>query len=226
MPQTLEYLEYMQAEAPRAVLIWLHGLGASGHDFVPFVSELPLPDGWPLRFVFPHAPERPITLNGGMRMRGWYDILGLTRDTPEDRDGILVGAEQVGRLIEAERARHPGLPILLGGFSQGGALALYCALRRQTDLAAVMGLACYLPLAGDTPQASAKPAPIFWGHGTDDDLVPAAWGREGSALLGELGYSVDFREYPLGHSVSPAQLVDLGGFIGRCLAAAAENGEL
>lgn len=214
MPQTLEYLEYMQAPAPRAVLIWLHGLGASGHDFMPLASELPLPSGWPLRFVFPHAPERPITLNHGMRMRGWYDILGLTRDTPEDRAGILAGAEQVGRLIDSERARHLDLPILLGGFSQGGALALYCGLRRPTGLAAVMGLACYLPLAGDTPQAADKPAPIFWGHGRDDELVPAAWGREGCALLGELGYSVAFREYPLGHSVSAAQLVDLGEFIG------------
>ena len=223
MSDTLEYLDYMQAEAPRAVLVWLHGLGASGHDFVPLVSELPLPDGLPLRFVFPHAPERPITLNGGMRMRGWYDILGLTRDTPEDRAGLVAGAGRVERLIEAERARYPGLPILLGGFSQGGALALYCGLRRQTDLAALIGLACYLPLAGETPAAQDPPPPVFWGHGRDDDLVPAAWGREGCALLSELGYPVTWREYPLGHSVSPAQLVDLGEFIGGCLAVAANG---
>ena len=217
MPDTLKYIDYTHASPPRAILIWLHGLGASGHDFATLVSDLPLPAELSLRFVFPHAPKRPITINGGMRMPGWYDILGLTRDTTEDRAGIIAGAAQVDALINAERARYPGLPVMLGGFSQGGALALYCGLRQRQPLAGVMGLSCYLPLAAETPPAGASSASIFLGHGRDDELVPAAWGKEASELLQQHGYTVEWREYPLGHSVSAAELIDLGRFIAAAL---------
>lgn len=198
---------------PTHSVIWLHGLGADGNDFAPIVPELVSPQ-WPaLRFVFPHAPVRPVTINGGMPMRAWYDILGFDLLSRQDATGMRVSVEAVEALIAREHERGvPGERIVLAGFSQGGAIALAAGLRHAQRLAGIVALSTYLPLA-DTLAAERSPAnaqvPIFWGHGTMDPVVALQRGLDSRAALEALGYAVDWHTYPMPHSVCAEEIADL-----------------
>jgi phospholipase/carboxylesterase len=207
---------------PIASVIWLHGLGADGHDFAPIVPELRLPAGLPVRFVFPHAPVRPITLNGGYPMRGWYDIAELNfLNRKEDEAGIRASEAEVARLVRRENAR--GIPtrrIVLAGFSQGGAITLHAGLRYPERLAGLMALSTYLPLAdkAEAERGSANAdVPVFMAHGTADAIVPFMAGEVSRQRLEALGYGVEFRSYPMQHSVHPQEVADIAGWLRRVL---------
>jgi len=194
-----------RAAAADAAVVLMHGLGADGHDFESLVPELQLPSPPSVRFVFPHAPVRPVTINGGHRMRAWYDIAGLDRRAVEDDHGIRQSAEAIGELVRREQERGIAADrIVLAGFSQGGAMALFTALRWPERLGGVVALSCYLPLGGTLP-AEAHPAnaavPVFMAHGTMDPIVPAALGEGSRDLLRSRGYGVEWHTYPMGHSV-------------------------
>lgn len=206
---------------PRFSVIWLHGLGADGHDFEPIVPELGLAGDY--RFVFPHAPVRPVTINGGMRMRAWFDILALDRHAREDEAGIRESARAVEELIEREVARGIApRAIVVAGFSQGGALALHVGLRASRPLAGVLALSCFLPLAGtlaNEQRAAKADLPIFMAHGTADPIVALELGEASREILEAEGYRVEWHTYPMGHAVCPAEVRD----IARWLAARYEN---
>ncbi len=217
----LATIELETAPNPNATVIWLHGLGADGHDFEPVVPELVRPGERAWRFVFPNAPHRPVTLNGGMRMPAWYDILGLDRRTIEDAAGFRETDLSIGELITREAARGiaPGR-VVLAGFSQGGAVSLYSGLRRRETLAGVMALSCYLPLAGRlAAERAAENAatPIFMAHGESDAMLPIAMGLESRDLLATLGCSVEWHQYPMAHSVCAAEIADIREFLLRVL---------
>jgi phospholipase/carboxylesterase len=199
----------------------MHGLGADGHDFESLVSELRLPASPSLRFVFPDAPVRPVTINGGYRMRAWYDILALERGAAEDDHGIRRSAEAIGGLVRRERERGIDADrIVLAGFSQGGAMALFTALRWPERLGGVVALSCYLPLAATLP-AEAHPAnaatPVFMAHGTLDPIVPPALGEGSRDALRARGYDVEWHTYPMPHSVCAPEVDDLRGWLLRVL---------
>src|SRR5213594_2707632 len=201
-PDLLDAVEIETGPRPAASVIWMHGLGADGHDFEPIVSELDLPPTLALRFVFPHAPMRPVTINRGSVMRAWYDVLG---DGREDAAGIRASQARVEALIARETARgFPAARIMLAGFSQGGAMALHTGLRHAERLAGIMALSCSLPLA-ETLAAEAAPAnrtvSIFMAHGTGDEMIPPARALRARSVLAELGDGVEWHEYPMGHSV-------------------------
>jgi phospholipase/carboxylesterase len=217
----LETIEVETAPKPDAAIIWLHGLGADGHDFEPVVPEL-VPRGtraW--RFVFPNAPVRPVTINGGMRMRAWYDIRGLDRGAAEDVAGFRATDAEIRQLIAAQASRAiPSTRIVLAGFSQGGAASLYTAPRLADRLAGVMALSCYLPCESSL-RAEAAPAnlatPIFMAHGRTDPVVPVSMGLKSRDVLLSAGYPVEWREYPMPHSVCPAEIADIRTFLERVL---------
>ena len=198
---------------PVASVIWLHGLGADGHDFEPIVPELRL--SAPIRFVFPHAPERAVTINNGMRMRAWYDIFQFGGG-PEDEAGIRDSQQLLGQMISAEKTEK----IFLAGFSQGGAIVLQTALRYPKKLAGVLALSCYLPLAAKLPaeknQAN-QDIPVFMAHGTLDPVVPIQKARMSRDVLEQQGYKVEWHEYPMPHSVCPQEIVDISRFISKHL---------
>jgi phospholipase/carboxylesterase len=200
---------------PEAAIIWLHGLGADGHDFEPIVPELELPK--PVRFVFPHAPMRPVTINQGMRMRAWYDILQLGGG-PEDDTGLRASQKLTEELI-----REQGMPanrIVLAGFSQGGAIALLTGLRYPERLAGLLALSTYLPLAGSLAaerSAANRDLPIFMAHGRHDDLIPLDRAQASRAALEKLGYKVEWRDYPMPHSVCAPEIADISAFLSRVL---------
>lgn len=198
-------------------VIWLHGLGADGHDFEPIVPELRLPDALPLRFVFPHAPVRPVTLNGGMSMRAWFDIYSLDREGPADEAGIRASGEQLDQLIRREQQRGiDSRRIVVAGFSQGGAIALHSALRFPARLAGLMVLSSYLPMQSafraevvDSQPAVNRDLPIFAAHGSFDPVLPMQWGRASADLLLESGFSVEWHEYPMAHAVCAEEIDDI-----------------
>ena len=198
-------------------VIWLHGLGADGHDFEPIVPELRLDGLLKLRFVFPHAPVQPVTINGGMSMRAWYDILTLDRDGPQDETGVRSSAEILNALIERERERGVAADrIVLAGFSQGGAIALHAALRYPDRLAGLMALSTYVPLPSTlesevfgNPDAQPKTLPVFMAHGTFDPVVPHALGAGSFETLKTAGYPVAWHEYPMAHSVCAEEVADI-----------------
>jgi len=206
---------------PRAAVIWLHGLGADGHDFEPIVPELGL--AAPVRFVFPHAPVRPVTINGGMRMRAWYDVFQFGGG-PEDEGGVRASQKLVEGLIARERKR--GIEprnIILAGFSQGGAIVLQTALRQPERLAGVLALSTYLPLAatvaGERSEAS-RDMPIFMAHGSFDDIIQISRAQASRAALESLGYKIEWHEYPMPHSVCPPEIGHIADFLVRTLAPA------
>ena len=210
--------------APDAVLIWLHGLGADAYDFEPVVPMLALGTDRPLRFVFPNAPVRPVTVNAGMQMRAWYDIGDLDPDgRPEDEAGIRQAEVGVRALLQAEIDRGiPARRIVLGGFSQGGAMALFTALRFPHRLAGVIGLSCYLPLARTLAaeiSAANRSTPIFQGHGEADPVVPEWIGRASHDQLLAAGCDAGWRTYPMPHAVIPEELADVRAFLDRRLPA-------
>jgi phospholipase/carboxylesterase len=212
----MDAVEIETGPRPQAAVIWLHGLGADGHDFEPIVPELELQR--PVRFVFPHAPIRPVTINQGMRMRAWYDILQFGGG-PEDAAGIRASQELLEGRIAEERKRGMSR-IVLAGFSQGGAIVLQTALRHPERLAGVLALSTYLPLAG-TVQAERAAAnadlPIFMAHGRYDDIIPLARAEQSRRLLEGLGYPIEWRAYAMPHSVCPEEIADISAFLRRIL---------
>ena len=202
---------------PQAAVIWLHGLGADGHDFEPIVPELPLPR--PVRYIFPHAPVRPVTINSGMRMRAWYDILQFGGG-PEDEAGIRASQQLIEKLLGEEKQRGVRTEnIVLAGFSQGGAIALQTALRHPERLAGVLALSTYLPVAAKLAEAHAanRATPIFMAHGVYDDIIPLRRAEQSRELLKQAGYDVEWHTYPMPHSVSPEEIRDIAQFLRRVL---------
>jgi phospholipase/carboxylesterase len=217
----LEAVEIETGRNPTGAVIWLHGLGADGHDFAPIVPQLIGPDERPLRFVFPHAPVRPVTINGGMSMRAWYDILGFNRGIPQDEVGIRAADAEVGALIRRENAR--GIPtnhIVLGGFSQGGAISLFSGPRYPEKLAGIMGLSSYLLLEDSLPAERTRvnfQTPIFLAHGNQDPVVDVRRGTEARQLLEAGGYPVEWHSYPMPHSVCPQEVADIAAWLRKVL---------
>ncbi|MBI3608622.1 MAG: alpha/beta hydrolase [Nitrospirae bacterium] len=214
-------IEIETAPQPTASVIWLHGLGADGHDFEPIVPELRLPRELAVRFIFPHAPHRPVTINGGSVMRAWYDIRTAEFVRREDEAGIRESEQVVRALIAREQAR--GIPcrrIVLAGFSQGGAIALHTGVRYPEGLAGLMALSTYLPLA-DLFSAEAHPAntavPVFMAHGVEDPLIPLERGQESANLLKRAGADVEWRTYEMGHSVCLDEIADVAAWLIRTL---------
>ncbi|HET6277877.1 MAG TPA: alpha/beta fold hydrolase [Candidatus Polarisedimenticolia bacterium] len=209
------------ARAERTIL-WLHGLGADGHDFEPIVPYLDLPDELAVRFVFPHAPQRAVTINMGMTMRAWYDVRSPQLHADPDLDGLRAAAGHVRALIARENAR--GIPtdrIVLAGFSQGGVVALHAALRHPAPVAGVMALSCYLMDEASLEQERAganNAVSIFQAHGSDDPMVPIQRGIEARDRLLGLGYAVEWRTYPMGHEVHPREIEDIGAWLQRTFA--------
>lgn len=215
----LEHLTIETGPAPHHSVVWLHGLGADGHDFEPIVPELVRPHWPPLRFVFPHAPIRPITLNGGMHMRGWYDIPSLDLAARQDEAGILGSVAEVEALLQSELASGIASGnLLLAGFSQGGAVALAAGLAQPQRLAGIVALSTYLPIA-EVVAARRSPAqqglPVFFGHGRLDPIVPVALGRHSAQQLEAWGHPVQWRDYPMQHSVSAEEIGDLADWMER-----------
>lgn len=214
MSQTLLPAVVVEPEAKaKASIIWLHGLGADGYDFEGIVPQLKTHANLPIRFIFPHAPLRPITLNGGYVMRGWYDIQGLDGNAPEDLPGIQASSNAIAAWIEHEHSQGIAYDkIILAGFSQGGAIALYCGLRYPQRLGGIMALSTYLPLAKTLAQEAApvqSDIPIFFAHGTEDNIVMLPWAEQSQAYLKHLGYQLAWHTYPMPHSVCPAEVRDI-----------------
>jgi phospholipase/carboxylesterase len=213
----LKTVEIETAPNPVAAVIWLHGLGADGHDFEPIVPALVGPGERGVRFVFPHAPVRPVTLNAGMAMRAWYDIVGIDRFARQDEAGVRASDAQVRALIRRENER--GIPtdrIVLAGFSQGGAMALFTGLRYPEKLAGIMGLSCYMVLAPTLDaerHAANQHTPLFMAHGTDDPVVGMPLGQESCELIRARGYPVQWRTYPIPHAVSPEEIADIAAWL-------------
>ncbi len=218
----LDSIEIETADSPRASMIVLHGLGADGNDFVPICDELELDAVGPVRFVFPHAPTRPVTINGGYVMRAWYDILGPDLARREDEAGLRASLAEVEALIAREKARGiPASRIVLAGFSQGCAMTLLTGLRHAERLAGLVGLSGYLPLAATTAaerHAANADVPIFLAHGRADPVIPLARASASRDALQALGYAVEWHEYPMQHAVCAPEISDLNRFLLRVLA--------
>lgn len=215
----LQTVEHETRPRPAWSIVWLHGLGADGNDFAPIVPEL-VRDGWPgIRFVFPHARVRPVTINGGVPMRAWYDIVSLQIDQRADESGVRDSIREVEALIARERDRGvPAERTILAGFSQGGAIALATALRREAGLAGVVALSTYLPLANATKDESTvagRKTPVFMAHGSQDPVVPQALGQRSREALQTLGVAVEWHSYPMPHSVCAEEIRDLGDWLSR-----------
>jgi phospholipase/carboxylesterase len=220
-PSPLPCIELETAANPDAAVIWLHGLGADGNDFVPIVDEMALPEAAAIRFVFPHAPMRAVTVNNGFVMRAWYDIVGANLTSRVDMAGVHAAQRQVEALIARERARGiAAARIVVAGFSQGGAVALYTALRHAERLAAVIGLSTYLIDPPSLPlQASAanRDVPLFIAHGTQDPVVRFEWGEASRDALKAAGYRVEWHRYPMPHAVIIEEIEAIAAFLAAAL---------
>lgn len=215
-------VEVESGPGPVGSVIWLHGLGADGHDFEPIVPELDLGDGVNLRYVFPHAPVRPVTINGGMSMRAWYDILTLDRGGPQDDAGIRASAAQLEALIRREHER--GVPfdkIVVAGFSQGGAIALHTATRFEHDLGGLMALSTYIPLRDSladevfgNEHSQSRQLKIFMAHGSYDPVLPIGLGESTRDLLQDNGFTVEWRDYPMAHAVCAEEIEHIRDWLG------------
>lgn len=221
MAEQLQTIEIETRPKPSHSVIWLHGLGADGNDFVPIVQQLSLPPVG-IRFVFPHAPMRPVTINGGFVMRAWYDIASQDMVRKEDEQGVRQSQKMIEELIAREETRGvPTSKLVIAGFSQGGVIALQTSLRQTRRLAGAMALSAYLPLI-DKVEKERDPAnndmPVFIGHGVLDNMVPLALGTASRDRLIKLGYDVDWHQYPMEHSVCAQELVDISAWLARVLA--------
>lgn len=209
------------ATPARAAVIWLHGLGADGHDFAPIVPELELPDRLAIRFLFPHAPHRAITINGGMRMRAWYDIAGTQLQRREDEAGVRESGAAVQGMIEDQIARGiPARRIVLAGFSQGGAIALHTGLRYPGRLAGILALSTYLPLADTIAtegRTASRETPILMVHGSEDTIIPVELARRSADRLNELGWPLSWQLYPMAHSVCAEEIALIADWLEKSL---------
>jgi phospholipase/carboxylesterase len=216
-----EAVQIETGRAPSGSVIWLHGLGADGHDFEPIVPELVQPGERALRFVFPHAPVRPVTLNSGYPMRAWYDIAALDRRTAEDESGIRASQATIDTLIGRENSRGiPTARIVLAGFSQGGAMAVFAGTRYPESLAGIMGLSSYLLLAprlAAERSAANQSTSVFLAHGRQDPVVPLMLGESALHTLQVCGYSVEWHAYDMPHSLCPQEVIDIAAWLRRVL---------
>lgn len=208
-------------EPADGAVIWLHGLGADGHDFEPIVPHLGLPNTSHLRFVFPHAPQIPVTINGGYVMRAWYDVRDMDITRRADADGVRASQEVLNNYIATELGKGvPAHRIVVAGFSQGGAIALHGGLRYPESLAGIMALSCYIPLpdatAGEASPANAS-VPVFMAHGRDDPVIPVTAGEQSRDFLATLGYAVDWRGYSMPHAVCPDEIIDIATWLSGVL---------
>ncbi len=215
--QLPETVEVTTGENPTGSIIWLHGLGADGHDFEPIVPELNL--SAPLRFVFPHAPVRPVTINGGMQMRAWYDILSLDTEGRADETGVAESTAMLEALIAKEIERGvEANKIVIAGFSQGGAIAINAVLQSEHHLAGLMALSTYIALPQTVAKAVVrKDLPIFMAHGSFDPMLPLQWGKQSAEQIEAAGYTVDWHEYPMAHAVCPQEIADIGKWLKNTL---------
>ncbi|QOJ23616.1 MAG: dienelactone hydrolase family protein [Gammaproteobacteria bacterium] len=224
MTHLMDFLPAVEIEtddSPTHAIIWLHGLGADGNDFVPIVDELEFSPGTAVRFVFPHAPERPVTINNGYIMRAWYDIVHANFSDHQDKSGIHGSQKAIDALIDREMQRGiPSERIVLAGFSQGGAMALQAGLRQHNPLAGIIALSCYLPLA-DTLSAEASSAnaatPIFMAHGSYDPVVPLTLAIQSKEKLLASGYSLEWHEFPMAHTVCGQEIAAISSWLRRIL---------
>jgi phospholipase/carboxylesterase len=214
---TAETVEVGGEEKVDGSVIWLHGLGADGHDFEPIVPELRLGGHADLRFVFPHAPVRPVTINAGMSMRAWYDVMSLDRSGPQDAAGVRESSATLVELIEREHGR--GIPydrIVLAGFSQGGAIAMHTAMRFPQKLAGLMSLSSWMPLEStideevvQSPEAQPRDLPVLMAHGSFDPMLPLAAGQHARDIMRKAGFEVQWHEYPMAHAVCAEEIMEI-----------------
>ena len=217
MADLLDCVEVETGASPKASVIWLHGLGADGHDFEPIVPELKLPASPAVRFVFPHAPVRPVTLNNGYPMRAWFDIVKIGLHQPRDKHGMLVSRAALEALIARENSRGiPASRIVLAGFSQGGAVALYTGLQYRERLAGIMALSTYLPLVDGfelTISQANGSVPIFYAHGTQDPVVPLQLAEHTRSELTARGCAITWHTYPMPHAVHPQEILHIRAWL-------------
>ena len=217
--QDLQYIEIETGENPTAAVIWLHGLGASGHDFEPVVPELGLPEDTAVRVIFPHAPNLPVTINGGMSMPAWYDIKAMDIDRVVDTEQLRASADAVAKLVEQQK--HKGIPperIIIAGFSQGGAVAYELGLSYPERFGGVLALSTYFATADTVERSEANAdVPISVYHGTFDPMVPESLGVRSVETLKEMGYDPSYQTFPMEHSVCLEEIQDIGRFIRRHL---------
>lgn len=217
--QDLQYIEIETGENPTAAVIWLHGLGASGHDFEPVVPELGLPEDTAVRFIFPHAPNLPVTINGGMSMPAWYDIKAMDIDRVVDTEQLRASADAVAKLVEQQKEK--GIPperIIIAGFSQGGAVAYELGLSYPERFGGVLALSTYFATADTVERSEANAdVPISVYHGTFDPMVPESLGVRSVETLKEMGYDPSYQTFPMEHSVCLEEIQDIGRFIRRHL---------
>lgn len=207
--------------SPTASVIWLHGLGADGHDFVPVVPELNLKNSGEVRFVFPHAPQRPVTINGGAVMRAWYDVVEADLERSPDESGVRASEQILKEYIESEVSKGISIQrIILAGFSQGGAIALHTALRYPQPLAGVLALSTYLPLHQELTQeahSANRSTSIFMAHGSSDPMITLGQAENSRDFLRSLGYSIEWHTYPMPHAVIREEIRDIGDWFHRLL---------
>ena len=215
-----ETVELTTGDNPVGSVIWLHGLGADGHDFEPIVPELRLPADLPLRFVFPHAPVRPVTINGGATMRAWYDILSLDAEGRADAAGVRESTVLLDALIEREQQRGIAADrIVVAGFSQGGAIAINAVLHAQQKLAGLMALSTYIPLPAEMAASGGnRDLPVFMAHGSFDPMLPMQWGNASAEQLVALGFAVEWHDYPMAHAVCAEEINDIRDWLLKVLA--------
>lgn len=227
MPDTLKTLVINPDSKPEAVVIWLHGLGADGHDFEPIVPELTLPKSASVKFVFPHAPKMPVSINDGLVMPAWYDIASMDLSKAQDSEGIRRSAAQINQLIEVERnAGVAAQNIILAGFSQGGAIVLQAGLRFPERLGGIMVLSSYLPLAetlASEKNSVNQDVPIFYAHGVQDDVVPLTLAEHARDQLREQGYQVEWHTYTMPHAVVPEEIEEISRWLRKILVGDTED---
>ncbi len=218
---TSETVEVGGGKKPDGTVIWLHGLGADGHDFEPIVPELRLDEHADIRFVFPHAPVRPVTINGGIPMRAWYDVMSLDRAGPQDEAGIRDSAAMLVQLIECEHERGVDYDhIVLAGFSQGGAIAMHTAMRFPESLAGLMALSTWMPLESmideevmQTSKAQPRDLPVLMAHGSFDPMLPISAGQHARDIMRKAGFAVQWHDYPMAHAVCAEEIVEISKWL-------------
>jgi phospholipase/carboxylesterase len=209
-----EAIQMETGNNPDAAVIWLHGLGANGNDFVRIVKQLHLPENLSIRFIFPHAPTRPITINQGFPMPGWYDISSMSIVDKEDEEGINASSAAINKLCKAqEELGIAAERIILAGFSQGGAIALHCALNYPKSLGGIMALSSYLPRCSHLESGENLKISVFMAHGSQDDVVAPNYGKQSSQRLQDAGCEVSWHEYPMAHSVCIEEIQDISGWL-------------